>query len=150
MPFSFPKPPFPMPKFDPTKGPRPVKKAEQTRDVDVLVTFLSRLQRAFKNWEYAPVEQLLAKDVVVKTREGQVQGIDATIRHLKEMGKRRLDFIIAAPKGGYTTVQVRELTVDSKPHVIEVTFHVQHDKIVEIIDLGRTPEMVYRPLSQPN
>ncbi len=150
MPFAFPKPPFPMPKFDPTKGPRPIKKAVQTRDMDVLVEFLTRLQKAFKNWEYQPVEELMDPAISMRTRAGDIVGIDAAIRHLKVIGQTPHDFIIAAPKGGLTTVQFREIVVDTKPRVFEMTVRVQHDKVTEIIDLGRTPEMVYRPLSQPN
>jgi hypothetical protein len=77
-------------------------------------------------------------------------GIDPIIRHLKTEGKQRYKAKIVAPKGGLTTVIISPVLTDGvrgKEH--EIVLRVYHDKIAEVIDLGRTPDMVYRPESQP-
>ena len=130
--------------------PMPVKKAPQTRDVDVVLDFLRRLQKAFVTWEYAPVEAMLAPQAVVRLRQGELSGVDAIIGYLKNMGTKSYRFAITAPKGGLCTVNVSEPMVDSQGQTFEQIYHVRGDKVVEIIDMGRTLDMVYRPLSQPN
>lgn len=144
------KPPS-LPKLPSPPIPRYVPRATQTREMDVLVAFLRALNRAYTSWEYAPAEALLAKDVVLCTRDGDLTGADPIIRHMKALGQRPVRFTIVAPKGGQTTVNVAEAMPDGRrgPER-ELIFHVRHDKISQITDLGRTPDMVYRPQSQPN
>ncbi|MSQ25084.1 MAG: nuclear transport factor 2 family protein [Dehalococcoidia bacterium] len=140
-----------MPKLPAPPMPRYVPRAVQTREMDVLATFLRALDRAYDTWEYAPAEALLAPDVVLRTRAGETTGADAIVRHMKALGQRPLRFTIVAPKGGQTTVNIAELMPDGRrgPER-ELIFHVRHDKVSQITDLGRTPDMVYRPQSQPN
>ena len=140
-----------LPKLPAPPIPRYVPRATQTREMDVLVTFLRALERAYDTWEYAPAEALLAPGVLLRTRAGETAGADAIIRHMKVLGERPVRFTIVAPKGGQTTVNIAERMPDGRrgpEH--ELIFHVRHDKISQITDLGRTPDMVYRPQSQPN
>ena len=77
MPFAFPKPPFPMPKFDPTKGPRPIKKAVQTRDI-FYDKATDRLKVVVHNIGSAP-----AKNVTVRFEDPDgTLLIQRTIAHL--------------------------------------------------------------------
>ena len=58
-------------------------RATQTREMGVVTEFLRRLMRAYSSWDYAPVEELIHSDAVLRTREGEKTGIDPIIRHLK-------------------------------------------------------------------
>ena len=58
---------------------------------------------------------------------------------------------IVAPKGGLVSVLISPIRIDGdRRGSREQIYRLRHDKIVEVIDLGRTPQMVNRPLSQPN
>jgi hypothetical protein len=125
-------------------------RATQTREMDVVTKFLRRIMLAYSTWDYAPVEELIHTDASLRTKEGVKTGIDPIIRHLKAEGKQRYKATIVAPKGGLTTVIISPVLADGvrgKEH--EIVLRVHRDKIAEVIDLQRTPDMVYRPESQP-
>ena len=134
--------PFPMKMFP---------RATQTREVDVLAEFLMRVHHAIGTGEYGPVEELLDAEVQVRTRVGQVSGIPAAIDFFKVMAQEPYRASIVAPKGGLVTVLISPIRIDGdRRGSREQIYRLRHDKIVEVIDLGRTPQMVNRPLSQPN
>ena len=126
-------------------------RATQTREVDVLAEFLMRVYHAMETGEYGPVEELLDPEVQVRTRAGQVSGIPAATDFFKVMTQEPYRASIVAPKGGLATVLISPVRIDGdRRGSHEQIYRLSHDRIVEIIDLGRTPEMVYRPLSQPS
>lgn len=125
--------------------------APQSRECNVLADFLRRVQEAHRTGDYKAVEAMLAPDVLLRTKEGEQQGVPAAMEFLKGMGRQRYRAQIVAPKGGLITVNVSPILLDGswgKSH--EQVYRLYKDKVVEIMDLGRTPDMVYRPASQPN
>jgi hypothetical protein len=125
--------------------------ATQTRECQVLKEFLRRVQEAHRTGDYGPVEAMVAPDAVLRTAQGERQGAAAVIELLKAMGAQRYRAQIVAPRGGLVTVNVSPVTIDGgwgPAH--EQVYRLYHDRVVELIDLGRTPEMVYRRRSQPN
>jgi hypothetical protein len=128
-----------------------VKRAPQTRDCDVLLEFLRRVQQARHTGDYGPVEAMLAPDVILRTAQGESKGAAHVVEHLKELDKTPYRAQIVAPRGGLMTVNISPITIDGgwgPAH--EQVYRLYYDKVVEMIDLGRTPEMVYRDRSQPN
>lgn len=128
-----------------------VKRAPQTRECDVLKKFLRRVLQAHHTGDYGPVEAMIAPDAILRTAQGEREGAAQIIEHLKELGKAPYRAQIVAPKGGLVTVNISPITIDGgwgPAH--EQVYRLYHDKLAELIDLGRTPEMVYRPRSQPN
>ena len=125
-------------------------RAPQTRDVDVLVEFLRRIQKARETWDYESAEEMIDPKAILRTRDGEKVGIDSIIRFLKTLGEKPYKAEIVAPKGGLATVLITPITIDTRAQSREQIYRIRNDKLIELIDMGRTPEMVYRPMSQPN
>lgn len=127
------------------------KRATQTREMELLTEFFRRISEAYRTGDFGPVDELIDPDVVLRTQQGERQGVAAVTDFLKAMGKERWKGQIVAPKGGLVTVLISPVTSEGgwgRGH--EQVYRIHHDKLVELIDLGRTPDMVYRPGSQPN
>ena len=56
---------------------------------------------------------------------------------------------VVGPRGGLISVLIRAKTATRRIEY-EQTYRLRNDKIAEIIDLGRTPDQVYRARSQPH
>ena len=126
------------------------RRATQTREVDVLSRFLGLVKKAHSTLDFAPVEAMIDPGVVLRTRDREEKGIAAVVAYLKEMGKSKYQAHIVAPKGGLTTVLISEVLIDGgRGNEHEQIYRLYRDKIVELIDLGRSPGLVSRPLSQP-
>lgn len=126
--------------------------APQTREIDMLLGFFRRLKTAESTRDYSLVEQMIDPKAVLYTREGEKEGRETVLAHLREMAKQPNRKQIVAPKGGRITVLVSSLsamgTLEGRPR--EQVYHIRQDHLVGLVDLGRTPDMVYRPESQPN
>ncbi len=125
--------------------------ATQTREMDFLLEFFNQMKLAAASGDYAALEPMIDEQAVFRTTGGRKVGRDLIVQHLKAMDKTRHRKQIVAPKGGYVTVNVLPLAFDGtlagRPH--EQIYHIRQDRLVELIDLGRTPDMVNRPESQP-
>ena len=124
----------------------------QTREVDVLGELFRRVKTADVTGDYTHVEEMIDQDAVLLTREGEEKGIETIIRHLREMGGQgRYRVQIVAPKGGLIAVLIHPVSFEGVTvgRGREQTYRLRQDKLIELIDLGRTPDMVYRPESQP-
>ena len=128
------------------------RRATQTREIDFLREFFRRITEAKNSGDYEPVKELCAPDVVLRYRRDQLKGPDSVVDHFKELAARRHQIAIAAPKGGLVTVLVRDVSWDGtlSSQSSEQIFRIAHDKLVELIDLGRSASMVHRPESQPS
>ena len=126
------------------------RRATQTREIDFITRFLRELMAAYSTWDYSAVEEMIHPEAVLTTRQSEQKGTDPIIRHLKEMGKRRFRTQIVAPKGGLVTVLITPVVPEGpRPVGVEQTYRILNDRLVGLIDFGRTPDMVYRPESQP-
>lgn len=127
-------------------------RASQTHELAFLLDFFRKIRLAAPSGDYAPLEQLIGQDARLLTAAGEKSGRQAVLEHLKNMQQQRHRVQIAAPKGGLITVIVvplsREDTLVGRGR--EQVYRIAHDQLVALIDLGRTPNMVYRPESQPN
>jgi hypothetical protein len=125
-------------------------RAQQTRDIDFLVEFLRRIQKARETWDYELVEEMIHAKAILRTVDGEKTGVDPIIRFLKSIGEKPYKAEIVAPKGGLATVLITPITIDTRAQSREQIYRIRNDMLIELTDLGRTPEMVYRPMSQPN
>ncbi|MBI3743190.1 MAG: nuclear transport factor 2 family protein [Chloroflexi bacterium] len=125
--------------------------APACREVAFLEDFFARLRKAEKNGDFSLVRALVADDAILRTSGAVEPGADAVMAFLQVMAKNRWRIAIVGPKGGLISVLVSPLANDgSIGQSHEQVYHINHDKLVELIAIGRTPDMVYRPRSQPN
>ena len=126
--------------------------AAQTREVDFLMRFFRQLRLSKATGDYGPVEALIDPQASLTTKAGVAVGSKAVLQHLQEMGKQPYKMSLVAPKGGLLTVLVAPLANGGIPldRGHEQVYRILHDHLVELIDIGRTPQQVYRPESQPN
>ena len=68
---------------------------------------------------------------------------------MKQMTEERSRVAIVGPRGGLISVLVSQRNATRRIEYEQI-YRLEHDKIAEIIDLGRTPDQVYRARSQPN
>lgn len=126
-------------------------RSTETREVEVLSDLFRRLRRAETDGDYSPVEGMVHPDAVLRVRGGESIGREAVVNFLREMGKSKYKAQIVAPKGGLTTVLIEDVGLGrarrSSAH--EQIYRLLDDALVELIDIGRTPDMVYRSESQP-
>ena len=116
-----------------------------------MTEFFCRLKAAFISWNYLPIEEMLHPEVVLTTRQGQEQGFDPVIRHLKRLRGEPFRTQIVAPKGGLITVLITPIRMEGRlARSQEQVYRISHDRLIELVDLERTPDMVYRPESQPS
>ncbi|MBM4406321.1 MAG: hypothetical protein FJ039_09120 [Chloroflexi bacterium] len=125
-------------------------RAQQTRDIDFLVEFLRRVQKARETGDYQPVAALIHPKALLRTHGGEKTGVDPIVNHLKTLAEKPYKAEIVAPKGGLATVLITPITVDTRAQSHEQVYRIRGDMLIELIDMGRTPEMVFRPMSQPN
>ena len=92
---------------------------------------------------------MLDERVVVRTQEGERHGRAAALELVRRMAEERSRVAIVGPRGGLISVLVSPRHATRRIEY-EQTYRLEHDKITEIIDLGRTPDQVYRQRSQPN
>ena len=78
-------------------------------------------------------------------------GSKVVLDYLLEMEEEPYTMEIVAPKGGLLTVLVTPVLGHGQPPVDsrEQVYGILHDRLAEVIDLGRTPAQVERPESQP-
>ena len=107
----------------------------------------AREARATRDW--SAVEAMLDEHVVVRTRGEVRQGRQVALDLVQRMAEERARVAIVGPRGGLISVLVSPRHATRRIEY-EQTYRLEHDKIVEIIDLGRTPDQVYRQRSQPN
>ena len=126
--------------------------ATQTREVGFLMQLFRRLRQAEASHDYAPVERMIDPSSFLRTEVGIVEGRKAVLQHLRRLQAQQFRMEIVAPKGGLITVLVSDRGGDAEPSGSrhEQVYRVADDHLLEIIDLGRTPEQVHRPESQPN
>ena len=126
-------------------------RATQTREVDFMIEFFRRLKSAERTGDYPPVAEMVHPDAVLNTPAGEQKGVQPIIQHLRGMGEQRYRAEIVAPKGGLVAVLISRVSLEgaSIRPAHEQTYRLSHDKLVELIDIGRTPNLVYRPESQP-
>ena len=124
----------------------------QTHEVEFIMSFFHQLKLAKKTGVYAPVERLIAPDARLLTAKGEHKGAKEVLEHLKEMEKQRYHMDIVAPKGGLVTVLVAPVSYEGLPigRGREQVYRILDEKLIELIDIGRTPQQVNRPESQPN
>lgn len=127
-------------------------KATQTREVDVILELFRRMRAAEATGDYSGVEAMVRQDAVLLTRAGERRGEDAVVQHLREMGAQRYRAHIVGPRGGLVSVLVSALSLEGTPtgQAHEQVYRLSHDQLAGLIDLGRVPQQVYRPESQPN
>lgn len=125
-------------------------RAPQTRDIDFLVEFLRRVQKARETGDYQPVSALIHPKALLRTPGGEKTGVDPIVNHLKALAEKPYKAEIVAPKGGLATVLITPVTMDTRPQSREQVYRIRGDVLIELIDMARTPEMVFRPMSQPN
>lgn len=125
--------------------------APQTREVDFLMRFFKQLRLAKATGNYAPVEKLIDPQAALRTTKGTSLGSRVVLEHLRLMEEQPYHMEIVAPKGGLMTVLVSPDTAERSPLTSshEQVYRILQDRLVELIDLGRTPQQVYRPESQP-
>ncbi len=127
-------------------------RAPGTREMDFLTKFFKRARAAASSGDYAPVEGMIAGDAALVTRDGRATGSQDVIGHLKAMAREQYRAEIVAPKGGLCTILIRSVSWDGRvsSKAYEQVFRLREDRIIEVIDLRRTQDEVYRPESQPN
>ena len=127
-------------------------RAPETREIDFLTEFFRRAKLAASSGDYGRLEEMIAADAALVTRDGRISGSQAVIAHLKAMAREQYRAEIVAPKGGLCTVLVHSVSWDGRVvgKAYEQVFRVREDRLIELIDLGRTQDEVYRPESQPN
>lgn len=126
--------------------------ASQTREVAFLIRFFRMLKTAKGTGVWAPVEALIDPQAFLRTKAGVTAGAKAVLQHLQAMQEHPFQVSIVAPKGGLITVLVSSMDREGQPvnRGHEQVYRILRDHLVELIDLGRTPQQVYRPESQPN
>jgi len=126
--------------------------ASQTHELAFLLDFFRKARAAAESGDYAALEPMVREDARLMTVAGEKIGRQAVLEHVKSMHQQQHRIQIVAPKGGLITVLVvplsREDTLIGRGH--EQVYRVVQDQLVKLIDLGRTPSMVYRLESQPN
>ena len=143
--------------------------APETREMAILEAFHQRAReaRATRDWSAVEdprglppagargprhaglLEVLLDEYVVVRTQEGERHGRAAALDLVQRMAEERSRVAIVGPRGGLISVLVSPRHATRRIEY-EQTYRLENDKINEIIDLGRTPDQVYRQRSQPN
>ncbi len=124
----------------------------QTHEVEFIMTFFHNLKLGKKTGDYTAVERLIAPDARLLTAKGERRGAKEVLEYLKEMEKQRYHMEIVAPKGGLVTVLVAPVSYEGQPigRGREQVYRLLDEKLIELIDIGRTPQQVNRPDSQPN
>ena len=126
--------------------------ASQTHELGFLLDFFKKVRTAAQSGDYSPLEPLIRADAKLITAAGEQVGRETVLAQLKGMQQQRHRIQIVAPKGGLITVLIvplsREDTLVGRGR--EQVYRVAEDQLIELTDLGRTPNMVYRPESQPN
>ena len=123
--------------------------APETRELATLEAFHQRAREARASRDWSAVEAMLDERVVVRTREGAREGRAAALSLVKQMAEERSRVAIVGPRGGLISVLVSPRHATRRIEYEQI-YRLEHDKIAEIIDLGRTPDQVYRARSQPN
>ena len=123
--------------------------APETREMATLEAFHQGAREARATRDWSAVEAMLDEHVVVRTREGALEGRAAALDLVQRMAEERARVAIVGPRGGLISVLVSPRHATRRIEY-ERAYRLEHDKIVEIIDLGRTPDQVYRQRSQPN
>ena len=128
------------------------RRGAETREVETLMKLFRRIKVAHGTGDYAAVADMVHEDAVLRTVEGEEHGRDPIIRHLKMIEDSRHQTEIVAPKGGLVTVVMTPISRDGSRtgKGYEQIYRLAHDRLVELIDIGRTPDMVNRPESQPS
>ena len=123
--------------------------APETREMATLEAFHQRAREARATRDWSAVEVMLDEHVVVRTQEGERHGRAAALDLVRRMAEERSRVAIVGPRGGLISVLVSPRQATRRIEY-EQTYRLENDKINEIIDLGRTPDQVYRQRSQPN
>ena len=123
--------------------------APETRELATLEAFHQRAREARASRDWSAVEAMLDERVVVRTRGGAREGRAAALSLVKQMAEERSRVAIVGPRGGLISVLVSQRNATRRIEYEQI-YRLEHDKIAEIIDLGRTPDQVYRARSQPN
>ena len=123
--------------------------APETREMATLEAFHQGAREARATRDWSAVEAMLDEHVLVRTRGEARQGRQAALDLVQRMVEERARVAIVGPRGGLISVLVSPRHATRRIEY-EQTYRLEHDKIVEIIDLGRTPDQVYRQRSQPN
>ena len=123
--------------------------APGTREMATLEAFHQRAREAQASRDWSAVEAMLAEDVVVRTRDDVREGRPAALDLAQRMVEERSRVAIVGPRGGLISVLVSPRHATRRIEYEQI-YRLEDDKINEIIDLGRTPDQVYRQRSQPN
>ena len=123
--------------------------APETREMAILEAFHQRAREARATRDWSAVEAMLDEHVVVRTKEGAREGRAAALDLVQRMAEERSRVAIVGPRGGLISVLVSPRQATRRIEYEQI-YRLENDKISEIIDLGRTPDQVYRQRSQPN
>lgn len=123
--------------------------APESRELTVLGEFYQKVRVANADRDWSSVAAMIDEHASVRTRSGVKVGRQAVLELVKVVVQEKYRITVVGPRGGLISVLIRA-KIATRRIEYEQTYRLRNDKIAEIIDLGRTPDQVYRARSQPN
>ena len=123
--------------------------ASETRELEILQEFHRKVRIANSERDWQPVEDMMDEKAILRTKGKVTEGRAAIVELVRILAQMRYKIAVVGPRGGLISVLVSPPSTTRRVEHEQI-YRIHNDKIVELIDLGRTPNQVYRLRSQPN